>query len=94
MALQINYDSNYGFAFNTAYVRISETRVFTPVNDSMNRIMVKLSLYANNQARLDDAQPVGILHVEGPFDETSSLSKADLYTWLKTQPGFENATDV
>lgn len=95
MALQINYNSEYGVAFNDAYVRIKHTEVRTPVDDDSNRLTVQLEIFASNQARLDGAQPIGNTQAsDGEYDETSSLSKADLYAWLKTQPGFEGAIDV
>lgn len=94
MALQISYNSDFGVTFSTAYVRIMEVQVNTPLDDANNKLKVVTEVYADNQARLDGKVPVGFLRAEDGFTETNSLSKAELYTWLKTQPGFEGATDV
>lgn len=94
MALQLSFESEYGVTFASAYARITKTHVDTPTDDAMNRIRVEVEVYANQAARDATAQPVGFLVADNTFDETQSLSKADLYTWLKTQPGFENAIDV
>jgi len=94
MALQMTVSSTYGVDFNTAYLRIFHVEVFTPPNDSNNSIAVDLEVYATAETRDAGKEPIDRLHLEGPFDESSSLSKADLYTWLKTQPGFENAIDA
>lgn len=95
MALQISYNSDYGHTFATAYVRIQQVLIQTPLDNTNNRLNVTCEVYADSTARTNSKTPVGYLSVEGSFDEaTTSTSRADLYAWLKTQPGFEGATDV
>ena len=88
MALQVALsESSVGASFPEAYARISTYR------GDKTLLVVLVSWYANQQARIDDKNPVlqkeFLIHLPllGNFYPS-------MYEWLKTQDEFAGAVDV
>jgi 6-phosphogluconolactonase/glucosamine-6-phosphate isomerase/deaminase len=86
MALQFNYETNFGFTATEAYTHITE---FT---GNKNLIRMNLSVYNNTQARIDGLSPIGALSIS--IAKTGGGSMQEMYDALKQLPEFEGAVDA
>jgi hypothetical protein len=75
----------YGIPCPDAYIKIDG------FGGDKNRIGLNVSIFYNQQARIDEKTPISVLSYEVPYaDQTLS----DLYDYLKTLPEFAGATDL
>lgn len=87
MALQFNYENDFGLTVSSAYAKVEDLRV------SNETVQFTLKIFGNEQARLDDKQPLAYRSIEKPL-ENFSVSYQELYNYLKTLPEFAGATDA
>lgn len=84
MALQISYNSQYGFTAPAAYVRIES---FAGGKDTIN---VNVQYFYDAAARTDQ-QPIGYNNFQLEIENGATM--ADMYTALKALPEFTGSTD-
>lgn len=93
MALKIAQENDYGILMPAAYARISKVEATHPaVGPPIQYIYV--DWYYDAAARQNNKLTFGQSIFEREYDDIASVSMADLYTWLKTQPNFSGAEDV
>lgn len=89
MALTKQFATEQGLDLQNAYFRIETIR-----GDREN-FRVGLSIYVSHQARLQGKTPIAQLTYTMPTPNISNQNLfAQIYTWLKQQPDFNNAQDV
>lgn len=92
MALQFTHTMDTGVVIPTAYVRVSEIRTSHVLNQDVHNFELQIfnSLADYNNGK----RPVQGLRISKSYDDTASLSFADIYAYLKTLPEFAGAIDV
>lgn len=85
MALQINYDSQYGINLPTAYAKISTYR------GDKTTLNFEVLIWADAAARDNGKQRMEQRLYSIPYTQQII---ADLYTYLKTLPEYAGALDV
>ena len=100
MALEIDYNTNFGILCSDAICVISDTRCSKQTDMEGNKtfpIQYSGKIYANADAYADDASPVGGFN--GNFLMTESAAKTQYnilkqcYIDLKTKDGFTEGVD-
>lgn len=84
MALQVSYNSQYGFTAPSAYVRIER---FMGDKDLVD---VQLQYFYNEASRLNSS-PIGFSSHQ--LELPNGATMAQMYTALKELPEFSGATD-
>ncbi len=79
-------DSNTGTDLPNAYIKIPHFSVW---NDET--LLFGVNVFSNQQARLDNKQPMVTVDYRIPF--TGSVTYSDLYNHLKSLPEFAGAVD-
>lgn len=95
MALQLAYETPYGISLPEAYWKINDCMIG---QDDEGRYIIQASIavYANAEARGQEVAPIGGGNMQMTLDMESEEQKnvvAQLYEFLKTQEGFEDAID-
>lgn len=93
MALQISFDSDLGYTFDSSYWRVHTVNLFRTLN-SINKVSTTLQVFANQAARDSLASEVASRNFQWEVPQGTSLSLADIYTYLKTFPELSGAIDV
>jgi DUF971 family protein len=91
MALQKDIQTQYGVTAN--YLRVAGTNF----NWAEKQAHIDVVVYINQQARLENKQPIGNFSVdfkESDFDFTENKVIEQSYLKIKTLPEFSDATDV
>jgi len=91
MALQIPLSTEFGLSVDDAYARIS---MITTLHEAEDIHEITIDVFMNKTTFDAGNKPLSRFILRRPYDDTASVGFADIYAWLKTQPGFENATDV
>lgn len=86
MALQCNFDSQFGINFPTAYIKI------TRFNGDKLQVSFDTVTYVGQQAREDSKQPLASKRYAIPYVDGMAISS--LYDYLKTLPEFTGAINV
>lgn len=94
MALTQTITTPFGETFPGYYRIIAANLVFT--TEGRIRLNMTVDVYSRQEARNAGASAFESVNVMCDFDAEEELpnTRAEYYAWLKTQPGFENATDV
>ena len=85
MALQINFNTQYGVTAPEAYARIERFR------GDKNQISVEIQVFFDAAAR-ETAQPIGGIYTE--LDLENGATMTEMYDALKLLPEFTNSIDV
>lgn len=93
MALQQTLQLQNGLTATNAYCRIDA--VSATHNQQQGDVQfVSVMCYASQQAYQDGKSTIEHLHYVREYNDTENVTMGQLYAWLKTQPGFENAEDI
>lgn len=100
MALEIDYNTNFGILCNDAICVIFDTRCYKEIDSEGNKIFpVEYSgkIYANAEAYANDASPVGGFNGKFLMDASSTDAQYNVikqcYIDLKTKDGFTEGED-
>lgn len=88
MAIQTDFDSNYGMTVNGAYVKISS------IYCSTTRLRAQIDVYANEQARIDRRPPVAVTNVDMDMSDVVGDIWPAVYELVKQRPEFTPSTDI
>ena len=100
MALEIDYDTNFGILCRDAICVIFETRIIKEIDEEGNKtfpVQYNGKIYANAEAYADDASPVGgfngnfLMSKSGAKTQHSIIKQC--YIDLKTKDGFTEGVD-
>ena len=100
MALEIDYDTNFGILCRDAICVIFETRVIKEIDEEGNKtfpVQYNGKIYANAEAYADDASPVGGFNGNFLMSESATKTQYNImkqcYIDLKTKDGFTEGVD-
>lgn len=86
MALQIQYTApEYGVTAPVAYAKIDNFR------GTISIVYFNVYIYSTQVARSEGKQPIGYFEFSVPYSD--NMTYANVYSYLKTLSGFENAVD-
>lgn len=81
MALQLSHTFKNGLTAPSAYARVSRvTAMHEPGNDNQ---YIEIKVFADAAAFAANKDPE-VINVQRAYDDTSTVTMAALYTWLKT----------
>jgi hypothetical protein len=100
MALEIDYDTNFGILCRDAICVISDTRCNKEIDAEGNKtfpIQYNGKIYANADAYADDASPVGGFNGNFLMSESDAKTQYNIlkqcYIDLKSKDGFTEGVD-
>ena len=100
MALEIDYNTNFGILCRDAICVIFDTRCYREIDSEGNKIFpveYNGKIYANAEAYADDALPVGGFNGKFLMDTSSTDAQYNVikqcYLDLKTKDGFTDGID-
>tara|TARA_B100002019_G_C20960687_1_gene446154 strand:+ start:294 stop:635 length:342 start_codon:yes stop_codon:yes gene_type:complete len=100
MALEIDYNTNFGILCRDAICVIFDTRCYREIDSEGNKIFpveYNGKIYANAEAYADDASPVGGFNGKFLMDTSSTDAQYNVikqcYLDLKTKDGFTDGID-
>lgn len=86
MALQNSLTLESGLELEEAYFKIDR------FNGNRHAVSITIAVYLNGQARVDEKQPISSF--EFVMDTPTENMFAEVYSHMKTLPGFAEAVDV
>ena len=97
MALELNYETDYGITLDSAYAKITDVSFDNRQNDEGVLIHFHVSIYVNESAKEEDKPALAGYGFTMPLDVSNAKTQYNLlkqgYLHLKTMDGFTDAID-
>ena len=97
MALELNYETDYGITLESAYVKITDVQVDNEHNDEGVVVRCHVRVYVSESAKEEDKPAIAGYGFSMPLDVSNAKTQYNIlkqcYLHLKTMDGFTDAID-
>ena len=97
MALELNYETDYGITLESAYVKITDTQIHNEHNDEGVEVGFHVKVYVNELTKEEGKPAIAGFSFNMSLDISNAKTQYNLlkqgYLHLKTMDGFTDAID-